>query len=176
MKRRQKRRLSPATSLPYSQLEAKRLLAGDLGELNLLVNGDFSDVPVAETRPNFFDSDSVPGWVAANAADGQQIVLFTFGDGDDANTVLKLDSTDDQVDVVEQTVATDADETYIITFDLRGQVIDQLLISETVEVLWDGEVIGEFEATDLWTTHALIVEGSDTGLSLIHISEPTRPY
>lgn len=166
-----RKRHSHTTSFQYSTLEPKRLLAGDLGELNLLVNGDFSEVPVAEVRPNFFDSDSVAGWRAANSADGQQIVLFTFGDGEDANTFLKLDSTADQIDLVEQDVTTDADETYIITFDLRGQVVDGLLVSETVEVLWDGEVVGEFEGTDLLTTHAIIVEGSDTGVSTLGFRE-----
>lgn len=166
-----RRRLSPATSFTYSELEPKRLLAGDLGELNLLVNGDFSDVPVSEVRPNFFDSDSVAGWQAANGEDGQQIVLYTFGTGDDANTVLKLDSTADQIDLLEQDVAVEAGETYIVTFDLRGQVVDGILVSETVEVLWDGEVIGEFEGTSRPTTHAMIVQGSDTGVSTLGFRE-----
>ena len=168
MKRRRRSRKTPTE---YTTLEPKRLLAGDLGDLNLVVNGDFSEVPAAGDRANFFDSDAVAGFDAANAADGQQIVLFTFGEGDDANTVLKLDSTADQVDLVEQDIATDAAETYIITFDLRGQEVDGDLVSETVEVFWDGESVGTFLATNQFTTHAVIVDGSPTGVSTLGFGE-----
>jgi len=156
MKKRSQRDRS---TLSFNQLEPKQLLAGDLGDLNLLTNGDFETVATPSDRPNFFNSEDVAGFNAVNAADGQQIVLFTFGTGDETNTVLRLDSTDDQIDFVSQDVVTEEDETYIVTFDLRGQVINGQDIVENIEVFWNGELAGVFESTDIFTTHALIVTG-----------------
>jgi len=157
MKRRKQRRRSNFFS--FGRLEPRQLLAGDLGELNLLTNGDFSEVPAASVRPNFHDAADVSGWGAANSADGQQIVLYTFVDGADSNTVLKLDSTADQIDHVFQDVATQIGETYLITFDLQGQIPDDLVV-ENVQVFWNDALVGEFESTGFWTTHAIAVTGT----------------
>ena len=157
MKRRRQRR---SNFFNFGKLEPRQLLAGDLGELNLLTNGDFSDVPAAEVIPNFYDSASVAGWNAANANDGQQIVLYTFVNGSDSNTVLKLDSTADQVDHVFQEIVTQANETYLVTFDLQGQIPNSDVIVENVEVFWNGELVGTFESTQFFTTHAFAVTGA----------------
>lgn len=158
MKRRNRKRKNPSP-FNFAKLEPRQLLAGDLGELNLLTNGDFEQVPAASTIPNFHDSADVAGWNAVNALAGQQIVLFTFGTGDDANTVLKLDSLDNQIDHVFQDVATEGNTTYSLTFDLRGQVPDSDVIVENLEVFWNDELVGTFESGGLWTTHAIIVDG-----------------
>ncbi|WP_162273977.1 peptidylprolyl isomerase [Mariniblastus fucicola] len=168
MKRRNKRRKS--NPFHFAKLEPRQLLAGDLGELNLLTNGDFSEVPTAGAVPDFYDSADVAGWNATNVADGQQIVLYTFGTGDDANTVLKLDSTADQVDYVFQDVATTAGETYLLTFDLQGQNPGELVV-ENVEVFWNGEQVGLFESTGIWTTHAMVVTGAAEGDSTLEFRE-----
>lgn len=158
MKRRNRKRKNPSP-FNFEKLEPRQLLAGDLGELNLLTNGDFEQVPATSVIPTFHDSEDVAGWNAVNALDGQQIVLFTFGTGDDANTVLKLDSIDSQIDHVFQDVATEANTTYTLTFDLRGQEPDSDVIVENLEVFWNDELVGTFESGSLWTTHAIIVDG-----------------
>lgn len=171
MKRRNRKRRK-INSFNFGKLEPRQLLTADLGALNLVANGDFSQVPAADVRPNFFDSEDVVGFEAANAADGQQIVLFTFGDGDDANTVLKLDSTAEAVDHVFQDVATEANETYILSFDLRGQVPDDTdPIIENVQVFWNDQLVGEFESTRFFTTHAVVVTGAVDGDSRLEFRE-----
>ena len=159
MKRRNRKRKNPSP-FNFAKLEPRQLLAGDLGELNLLTNGDFEQVPAAGPVPNFFDSADVAGWNATNAAAGQQIVLYTFGTGEDANTVLKLDSLDDQIDHVFQDVATETNTEYTLTFDLRGQIPNNdVVIVENVEVFWNDELVGTFESGGIWTTHAIVVNG-----------------
>jgi cyclophilin family peptidyl-prolyl cis-trans isomerase len=140
-------------------------LAGDLGALNLLSNGDFEQVPTTADVPNFYNSSDVVGWDATNDDNGQKIVFYTFGTGDDANSVLKLDSADDQIDYVFQNVATNANETYIVTFDLRGQVPTGSLIVEDVELFWNDTLVGTFESSGMWTTHAVAVTGAVVGTS-----------
>ena len=139
MKRRNSKRKSSNT-FSFEKLEPRQLLTADLGPLNLLVNGDFEQVPEAGAVANFHDSEDVAGFNAVNADDGQQIALFTFGTGDDANTVLKLDSVGSQVDQVFQDIATEASETYVVSFDLRGQIQEELIV-ESVEVFWNGDLL-----------------------------------
>ena len=157
MKRRNRKNKRSST-FSFEKLEPRQLLAADLGPLNLLVNGDFEQTPEPGAVANFHDSEDVAGFNAANADDGQQIALFTFGTGDDANTVLKLDSVGSQIDEVFQDIATDANETYVVSFDLRGQIQEELIV-ESVEVFWNGDLVGEFTSSNIWTTHAVTVTG-----------------
>ena len=158
MKRQKRNTRSQSNPFAFAKLEPRKLLAGNLCELNLLVNSDFEEVPTETTVADFFDSEDVAGWNAANVDDGQQISLFTFGTGDDANTALKLDSTADQIDHVFQEVATEIGETYLLTFDLQGQVPDEVVV-ENVQVFWNDTLVGEFESTGFWTTHAVELTG-----------------
>ena len=167
MKRRNRRKyINP---LGFAKLEPRQLLAGVIGAENLIVNGDFSDVPTASIRPNFYDSDSVSGWNAANDAGGQQIVLYTFAN--ENGTILKLDSTADQIDDVFQDVPTVDGSSYIVTFDLRGQSPEGNLVTENVEVYWNDALIGEFQSTGIWTTHSMIVTGGANGTSRLAFRE-----
>ena len=163
MKRRTRR--NQPSPFQFAKLEPRKLLAGDLGALNLLSNGDFEQVPTTADVPNFYNSSDVVGWDATNDDNGQKIVFYTFGTGDDANSVLKLDSADDQIDYVFQNVATNANETYIVTFDLRGQVPTGSLIVEDVELFWNDTLVGTFESSGMWTTHAVAVTGAVVGTS-----------
>jgi cyclophilin family peptidyl-prolyl cis-trans isomerase len=73
---------------------------------------------------------------------------------------LKLDSTADHVDHVFQEFVTQANETYLVTFDLQGQIPTSGLVTENVEVYWNGDLVGEFESTSFFTTHAFAVTGA----------------
>lgn len=142
----------------FSRLEPRQLLAVDLGAANLVTNGDFSDFE-SDNGSAFFAQDDVPGWNAANVDDGQEIALFTFPT--DNATALKLDSTNAHRDFVFQQIATTVGEDYVISFDLRGQTPGGGdVISETVEVLWNDELVGVFESSSLWQTHNLVVVGA----------------
>ncbi len=168
MKRRTRR--PQPNVFQFAKLEPRQLLAGDLGALNLLTNGDFSQVPTTSDVPNFYNSSDVVGWNATNDDNGQKIVLYTFGTGTNANTMLKLDSADDQIDYVFQEVGTTENETYLVTFDLRGQAPPSGLVVENVEVFWNDALVGTFESSGAWTTHAIAVTGS-AGTSRLEFRE-----
>ncbi len=169
MKRRTRR--TQPSPFQFAKLEPRQLLAGDLGALNLLANGDFEQVPTTADVPNFYNSSDVVGWNGTNDDNGQKIVLYTFGTGEDANSVLKLDSADNQIDYVFQQVGTNANETYIVTFDLRGQVPTGSLIVEDVELFWNDNLVGTFESTGRWTTHAVAVTGAVGSASRLEFRE-----
>jgi len=131
-------------STNYGVLEPRQLLAADLGAVNLAINGDFSDVPTG-VDGSLFDSEDVLGWNAANAGDGQQLALFEFPT--DRRVALKLDSSADQTDFVFQEIATETGDDYLISFELRGQVPDSTPVIESIEVFWDGTLVGTFESS-----------------------------
>ncbi len=168
MKNRLPRKRLVRKSLNYGVLEPKQLMAADLGAVNLVINGDFSNVPTG-VAGSLFDSADVEGWTAANASDGQQLALFGFQT--DRGTALKLDSSADQVDAVFQDIATEPGDDFLISFELRGQVPDGTTIIESVEVLWDGEVVGTFESTSQWQTHTITVEGGAGDTSRLEFRE-----
>ena len=169
MKRR--KRQPQKNEFDFTKLEPRKMMAGDLGELNLVANGDFSEIPATTDIPNLFVASDVAGWNAVNEADGQRIALFTFETDDGPNTVLSLDSSDEQIDFVFQEIETEADEDYIITFDLRGQIPESGLVVEEVEVFWNDELVGTFESSEFWVTHAITVTGAADGDSRLEFRE-----
>jgi cyclophilin family peptidyl-prolyl cis-trans isomerase len=143
----------------FARLEARQLLAVDLGAANLVDNGDFSNFPSGADRP-FFSQDDVLGWNAANDADGQQLALFTFQTDD--GTALKLDSTNQHRDFVFQDIETITGDDYVLSFDLRGQSPNNgAAIIENVEVFWADELVGTFESSAQWQTHTIVLVGAE---------------
>ncbi len=102
--------------------------------------------------------------------------FFAFADGDDTTTtdpkirnvatsfanIAVVDSTAGQVDSLAQDIATEAGEMYVLSFYLRGATNGTVTTSDTntVEVLFDGDVVGEFNGTRRWQSFSVAVEAS----------------
>jgi cyclophilin family peptidyl-prolyl cis-trans isomerase len=165
--RNSRRRRSRKIGFDYAVLEPKQLLAGDLAALhqveielptgiNLVANGDFESFN--GTTNGLFDADDVVGW---NAADGAQINLLNYSD--DYTVVIDLDTKAAVLDSVFQDIATEDDEQYVVSFDFRKHPSLNPTPTERTydfEVLWNGDVVGEYSAADYWHTGSLLVTGA----------------
>ena len=125
------------------------MLTADLDSArNLVTNGNFE---AADPAPfiSFIDGDDT---------DTQAVRIRNLSTS--FSNIAVVDSVAGQIDSVAQDIATEAGESYIVSFDLRGANSSD---SNTVEVFFDGENLGQFEGTNRWQTVTLLVEtSSDT--------------
>ncbi|MCL4128140.1 UNVERIFIED_CONTAM: hypothetical protein GTU68_011935 [Idotea baltica] len=138
----------------------------DIAFASVVVNGDFESS--ATQASNFYDADDVQGW---NVRGGEnQLNIFSYNGYDN---VLDLDSTGTAFDEVYQTVAVEADATYLLSFDFRKNQGGSSDFSGSFdfEVLFDGEVVGSFTGKDLWLTGVVEVTGDASGTSEIAFRE-----
>ena len=112
-----------------------------------VVNGDFESVDSAD-GPDFAPDD-VDGFSLFTFSDDTEdrVIQIQSGDGDEGGSFLNLNSSTDLVDQVFQDLATEAGQTYFVTFDLR---VDPTSTAEADElrVRFDNEFVGVFEGTD----------------------------
>ena len=153
------------------------MLAGDLvgphqvgmslpGNANMIVNGDFETLTVGSD--NFYDPSEVTSW---STKDGAPINIFNYQGYDN---VLDLDSTEYDFDQVYQDFETVAGNEYLVTFDFRSHpVFDAAATARTndFEVLFNGNVVGEYSGADLWQTGAVTVMSDVTGSSELMFRE-----
>ena len=175
MKKRSKARRSKNRKLDFQRLEPRQLLAGDLvgphqvslsipQDTNLIVNGDFETVSNADD--NFYAQDDVADWEGKSAT--QELNIFNY---EGYGNVLDLDSTEREFDRVFQSVDTVAGKEYLITFDFRTHPVAFASGADantnSFRVLWNGSVVGDYSAADLWQTGAIKVTGTGGSAELL---------
>ena len=124
-----------------------------------VVNGDFESVDSAD-GPNFAPDD-VDGFSLFTFPDDTEDRVIQIQSGEGGN-FLNLNSSTDLVDLVFQDLATEAGQTYFVTFDLR---VDPTSTAEAddLRVRFDNEFAGAFQATDEFQSYGIVVEAtSDT--------------
>ena len=171
-KNRRPHRRKANTGLSFTELEPRKMLAGDLpAGTNLFVNGDFetftSDATTSVANEfataEFLGSDAVSGFTVVDGdGDGsQRINLLTFDN--DRGTVLDVDSTPDQDDQVFQDVDVSVGQLYVFSFDFFGP--DQLDSdsgppSNDFEVFYNGELLGVLEGINRFQQASFVVTGA----------------
>ncbi len=172
-KTRNSNRQKAGPTLAYEPLESRILLAADIAERNVVVNGGFEQVETAGVIQGAYDDSLVEGWTAKNSSLGQRLSLLTIDS--ERGTVLQIDSTDELFDIITQDIETDEAE-YMLAFDARTRPVDADAdpLTNDLEVYWGGVSQGRFTAVDHWQTITiqLMGDGRLTELLFCEVPEP----
>jgi len=129
---------------------------------NAVVNGDFENNDSAD-GPNFAPDD-VDGFSLFTFADDTEDRVIQIQTGDDSGNFLNLNSTPELTDQVFQDLATEAGQTYFVTFDLR---VDPTSTAspDQLSVRFDNQFAAAIVGTDQFQSYGILVEAtSDTSL------------
>ena len=171
MPRSQNRRQS-TNGLSFSQLESRKMLAGDLPNgANLIFNGDFETFTNDESLnvvnsfaiDRFYGGELVPGWsVADGDGDGtQRVNLVTFNN--ERGTVVDLDSIPGQDDRLFQDVNVTVGQQYLFSFDfLSPEQVDGVAEPATndFDVFYNGELLGSLQGINVFQQASFVVTGA----------------
>ncbi len=127
-----------------------------------VVNGNFEGNDAAD-GPDFAPDD-VDGFSLFTFADDTQdrVIQILPGEDSSSGSFLNLNSSTDLVDQVFQDLATEAGQSYFVTFDLRVDPTSTAQADE-LRVRFDNQFAGVFEATDQFQSYGILVEAtSDT--------------
>ena len=140
-----------------SLIDAVSLVAVTSGDV---VNGGFESNDSAD-GPNFAPDDVDGFSVFSFASDTEDRVIQILNDdsGANSNSFLNLNSSSDQIDRVFQDLATEADETYIVTFDLRVDPASSLP-PDQLRVRFDNQFAASIVPNDQWQTYSVVVNAS----------------
>lgn len=131
--------------------------ATGLGGENLITNGSFEDVAIANEG---WASEKPDGWelVAGNRwelLDGNYVYV---GGASDGENVLDLAVHDGAPMAVMQTIDNLSEGEYVITLDLFDRKdYSHQGDGESVDVYWNGELVGSYNPGDEWGTVSLVV-------------------
>jgi len=131
--------------------------------LNLESGNDYAeggagdDVINAGAGDDIVYGDDKDGNILQKSADSDTFTSFShYGDSGLWDVIKEGEHT-----CISQSVTTDADETYTISFDLAANLSGGAT-SGTLEVLWNGEVVGEVSTSSgVYETHTIDVKGVD---------------
>ena len=127
-----------------------------------VVNGDFENVDSAGTS---FSPDETDGFSVFSFDDDTEdrlIQVLSDDDGDTSdpgNRFLNLNSSSELLDQVFQNLATEAGESYYVTFDLRVDPTSDLSPDE-LRVRFDNEFAATIIGTDQWQSFGVVVNAS----------------
>ena len=127
-----------------------------------VVNGDF-ERNEAEDGPDFAPED-VDGFSLFTFADDTEDRVIQIVSDDDTNngSFLNLNSSSDLIDQVFQDLATEAGQTYFVTFDLRSDP-SSTADANQLSVRFDNEFVAIFDTTDQFQSYGVLLEAtSDT--------------
>ncbi len=129
--------------------------------LNLEDGNDTAEGGVGDDVINAGSGDDI---VYGDVKDGNILQEITNGDAPTSFAQYEQSgawqlSEEDGHSCISQSIKTDADETYTISFDLAAN-LSSGATSGTVEVLWNGEVVGEVSTNSgVYETHTIDVSG-----------------
>ena len=140
-----------------SLIDAVSLVAVTGGDV---VNGGFENNDAAD-GPNFAPDDVDGFSVFSFASDTEDRVIQILNDdtGVDGNSFLNLNSSSDLIDRVFQDLATEAGETYIVTFDLRADPTSTSA-PDQLRVRFDNQFAASIVPNDQWQTYSVVVDAS----------------
>ena len=126
---------------------------------NAVVNGDFESND-SDEGPNFAPED-VDGFSLFTFADDTEdrVIQIQPGESSDIGSFLNLNSSPELVDQVFQDLATEAGQTYFVTFDLR---VDPTSTSapDQLSVRFDNEFAAAVVGTDQFQSYGILVEAT----------------
>lgn len=132
-----------------------------------VVNGGFESNDAAD-GPDFAPEDVDGFSVFSFATDTEDRVIRILSDdsGATSDNFLNLNSSPDLIDRVFQDLVTEADQTYIVTFDAR---VDPTSTSspDQLRVRFDNQFAASIVANDQWQRYSVVVEASSSSSRLV---------
>lgn len=134
--------------------------------VNLLTNGSFESVSVADNRWTNVDPGTVDGWTSLN---GERLEFWDSGhngtEASDGETLMEIDyRRAGEVDGISQEINTVEDQVYTLAFDMQARRGDRDGESETLYVEWNGLLIRaegyKGQQDGEWTTFYAEVTGT----------------
>ena len=168
--------LSGTTSSDTSRLEFREASRDSDGRGIFIDNVAVAAVSSTEVVNNSFEivdgdatgtvpASAVPGFGAINV-DGTPEISILSGDATDGDNFLNLNSSDDIADRIFQSVETEVNSRYYVTFDLRNGDLDDTETAN-VRVRWNGEFAGSFDGTAEWQRFGFIQTADSESSTLL---------
>lgn len=138
---------------------------------NLVSNGSFEITPAPVADGNLANWASIQGW-NTGPGDFMEVVNPLNGGGENASNgsyFLELDTDNATQTEISQVLATEAGKTYQISLDHKARLAYTGAATNGIEVLWNGQVVGDISATDWqnWTTSSFTVTASGNSSQLM---------
>lgn len=138
---------------------------------NLVSNGSFEITPAPVADGNLANWASIQGWTTG-AGDYMEVINPLNGGGENASNgsyFLELDTDNVTQTEISQVLATEAGKTYQISLDHKARLAYTGAATNGIEVLWNGQVVGDISATDWqnWTTSSFTVTASGNSSQLM---------